>query len=68
MSKFYIDRFSSLITILIFVTVAREGSVSRAAEVLNLTQPAISHQFKHLAEEKGLTLFNRNSNRVADHS
>ncbi|WP_170345131.1 LysR family transcriptional regulator [Ruegeria atlantica] len=68
MSKFYIDRFSSLITILIFVTVAREGSVSRAAEVLNLTQPAISHQFKRLAEEKGLTLFNRNSNRVADHS
>ncbi|UUV08016.1 LysR family transcriptional regulator [Ruegeria sp. YS9] len=68
MSKFYIDRFSSLITILIFVTVAREGSVSRAAEVLNLTQPAISHQFKGLAEEKGLTLFNRNSNRVADHS
>lgn len=53
------DRFSNINSILAFVTVAREGSVSRAAEVLNLTQPAISHQIKRLAEETGLTLFNR---------
>ncbi len=53
------DRFSNINTILAFVTVAREGSVSRAAEVLNLTQPAISHQIKRLAEETGITLFNR---------
>ncbi|PYG32582.1 LysR family transcriptional regulator [Pelagimonas varians] len=53
------DRFSSINTILAFVTVAREGSVSRAAEVLNLTQPAISHQIKRLGEETGITLFNR---------
>ncbi|WP_210092975.1 LysR family transcriptional regulator [Ruegeria sp. HKCCSP346] len=53
------DRFSSINTILAFVTVAREGSVSRAAEVLNLTQPAISHQIKRLSEDTGLTLFNR---------
>ena len=53
------DRFSNINTILAFVTVAREGSVSRAAEVLNLTQTAISHQIKRLGEETGITLFNR---------
>lgn len=53
------DRFSNLNSILAFVTVAREGSVSRAAEVLNLTQPAISHQIKRLSEETGITLFKR---------
>ncbi|MEO3417003.1 LysR family transcriptional regulator [Roseovarius sp. CAU 1744] len=53
------DRFSNINSILAFVTVAREGSVSRAAEVLNLTQPAISHQIKRLGEETGITLFNR---------
>ncbi len=53
------DRFSNINSILAFVTVAREGSVSRAAEVLNLTQPAISHQIKKLSEETGLALFNR---------
>lgn len=42
-----------------FVTVAREGSVSRAAEVLNLTQPAISHQIRRLSDEMGITLFTR---------
>ena len=53
------DRFSNLNNILAFVTVAREGSVSRAAEVLNLTQPAVSHQIRRLAEETNLTLFRR---------
>ncbi|UYV39495.1 LysR family transcriptional regulator [Rhodobacteraceae bacterium D3-12] len=53
------DRFSNINSVLAFVTVAREGSVSRAAEVLNLTQPAISHQIKRLSEETGIALFNR---------
>jgi len=53
------ERFSNLNSILAFVTVARERSVSRAAEVLNLTQPAISHQIKRLSEETGITLFKR---------
>ena len=54
-------RFSSINMLLAFVTVAREGSVSRAANVLNLTQPAISHQIKRLGEETGITLFKRTS-------
>ncbi|WP_028957302.1 LysR family transcriptional regulator [Sulfitobacter sp. 20_GPM-1509m] len=55
------ERFSNLNSILAFVTVAREGSVSRAAETLNLTQSAISHQIRRLSEETGITLFKRAS-------
>ncbi|MBU2957445.1 LysR family transcriptional regulator [Paracoccus sp. 1_MG-2023] len=53
------ERFSHPNGILAFVTVAQEGSVSRAAQVLNLTQPAVSHQIRRLAEETGITLFRR---------
>lgn len=42
-----------------FVTVAREGNVTRAAELLHLTQPAISLQLKRLSDEIGITLFQR---------
>ena len=57
--KIYMMKFSKINTLVAFVTVAREGSVSRAAEALNLTQPAISHQLKRLNEETGVTLFSR---------
>ncbi|KAA0010000.1 LysR family transcriptional regulator [Billgrantia pellis] len=46
-------------TLRAFVTVAREGSVSRAAERLHLTQPAVSLKLKHLQEGLGLMLFRR---------
>lgn len=42
-----------------FVTVAREGSVSRAAERLHLTQPAVSLKLKQFQASLGLTLFQR---------
>ena len=42
-----------------FITVAREGTVSRAAVLLHLTQPAVSLQLKGLEESTGLLLFNR---------
>ncbi len=42
-----------------FVTVAREGSVSRAAERLHLTQPAVSLKLKLFQESLGLILFQR---------
>ena len=58
-TKINMDRYYNINSILAFVTVAREGSVSRAAEVLNLTQPAISHQIKRLSTETGITLFTR---------
>ena len=47
-----------------FVTVAREGNISRAAEILFLTQPAISLQMKRLSESTGLTLFDRTAKGV----
>jgi len=44
-----------------FVTVAREGNLTRAAVQLNLTQPAVSLQIKNLQEMLGLRLFSRSS-------
>ncbi|MBB5467838.1 DNA-binding transcriptional LysR family regulator [Paraburkholderia sp. CI2] len=48
-----------------FVTVAREGNLTRAAVQLHLTQPAVSLQIKHLQETLGVTLFTRNSHGLA---
>jgi len=48
-------------TLRAFVTVAREGNVTRAAELLHVTQPAVTLQLKRLAAETGLFLFRRTS-------
>jgi DNA-binding transcriptional LysR family regulator len=48
-----------------FVTVARLGHLTRAAEALHLTQPAVSGQIKALEEELGLPLFDRRPGRMA---
>jgi DNA-binding transcriptional LysR family regulator len=48
-----------------FVLAAREGSVSRAAARLHLTQPAVSLQLKRLAEDTGLRLFTRTPHGLA---
>lgn len=45
--------------LLYFWTVAREGSVSRAAERLQLTQPTLSNQIKKLEKSLGADLFDR---------
>jgi DNA-binding transcriptional LysR family regulator len=42
-----------------FVAVAREGNLTRAAERLHLTQPAVSLQIKSLQSELELQLFTR---------
>ena len=52
---------TDLQTLRAFVAVAREGNVSRAAERLHRSQPAISLQLKRLSEETGLILFHRAS-------
>jgi DNA-binding transcriptional LysR family regulator len=45
----------------VFLTVAREGSFSRAAEKLYRTQPAVSQAIRKLEEELGEVLFDRSS-------
>ncbi|MDH5789745.1 MAG: LysR family transcriptional regulator [Nitrospinota bacterium] len=47
-----------------FQMVAQEGSIARASEKLNLGQPAISIQIKHLEEEVGCDLFERRNRRL----
>ena len=42
-----------------FVTVAREGHLTRAADLLCLSQPAVSAHVKALEDELGLQLFER---------
>ncbi|HXG92311.1 MAG TPA: LysR family transcriptional regulator [Blastocatellia bacterium] len=45
----------------VFLTVAREGSFSRAAEKLYRTQPAVSQAIRKLEREVGEPLFDRSS-------
>lgn len=44
-----------------FLTVAREGSITRAADFLHVTQPTLSRQLKDLEQELGKKLFIRSS-------
>lgn len=48
-----------------FLAVAREGSITAAANSLNLTQPTLSRQIKELEEELGQQLFVRGSHNVS---
>jgi DNA-binding transcriptional LysR family regulator len=49
----------------VFVEVARQGSVQRAAEALHLTPPAVSMQLKEVESQVGLPLFDRTGRRIA---
>ena len=50
--------------LLYFYTVAREGSVVRAAEQLSLTQPTVSGQIRALEDALGERLFERSGRRL----
>jgi LysR family transcriptional activator of nhaA len=50
--------------LLYFYTVAREGSVKQAAEVLRLAQPTLSSQIRKLEESLGEKLFARQGRRL----
>lgn len=47
-----------------FLAVAREGTISGAAEALHMTQPPLSKQLKELEEELGKPLFLRGKRRI----
>ena len=51
-------------TLRYFLAVAREGSITRAANFLHLTQPTLSRQMQDLEEELGRPLLIRKSHRV----
>jgi DNA-binding transcriptional LysR family regulator len=54
-----------LVQLRAFVTVAHEGNLTRAAERLHLTQPAVSLQIKSLQAALNLQLFARTPNGMA---
>ncbi len=47
-----------------FYMVAREENITRAAQLLHVTQPTLSRQLMGLEEELGTSLFHRNSHRI----
>ncbi|WP_374423150.1 LysR family transcriptional regulator [Chromobacterium sp.] len=48
-----------------FVTVAQQGHLTQAAELLHLSQPAVTAQIKALEEEVGMQLFERSAGGVS---
>lgn len=48
-----------------FAAVAREGSVTRAAETLHLTQPTVSGQIKELETSLGFAVFERTTRQLS---
>lgn len=47
-----------------FLVIAREKNITRAAEILHVTQPSLSRQLKALEDELGQKLFIRHSFRI----
>ena len=47
-----------------FLMVAREENITKAANLLHLTQPTLSRQMIQLEEELGVTLFHRSKHRI----
>lgn len=52
------------IRLLTFITVSRIKSYTKAAEILNLTQPAVSQHIKHLEEYYGVKLIKKHGKEI----
>lgn len=47
-----------------FIVAARMGSISKAAEAMYITQPALSRSIKRLEDDLGFALFDRRNSRI----
>lgn len=47
-----------------FLTVVREESITKAADVLHITQPTLSRQLAQMEDEVGVKLFNRGTRKI----
>ena len=47
-----------------FLTVVREENITRAAEVLHITQPTLSRQLAQLETQMGVKLFLRGTRKI----
>lgn len=47
-----------------FLTVAREENITKAAELLHISQPAVSRQLAQLEDELGIKLFTRSNHHI----
>ena len=47
-----------------FLAIAREQSISKAAEFLHISQPTLSRQIKDMEEELGKQLFIRGNRKI----
>ncbi|MFC7518930.1 LysR family transcriptional regulator [Herbaspirillum sp. GCM10030257] len=48
-----------------FITVAKLGHITKAADALHVTQPAVTGHIKALEQELGITLFDRGHGRIS---
>lgn len=47
-----------------FLVIAQTGNISKAAQILHLSQPALSRQLQALESELGVTLVKRSSRQL----
>ena len=47
-----------------FLTIVREESMTKAAEVLHITQPTLSRQIAQMEDEMGVKLFDRSARKI----
>lgn len=48
-----------------FLTVAKEGNITHAADILHITQPTLSRQLKDLEDELGTVLLERGNRKIS---